>query len=214
MTPSKARETTDWRVYVILDPRHLHPGNDLYETARAALRGGAGVLQLRDKESSGLELVGCARDLQAICDEFGATFVVNDRFDVALAADADGVHLGPEDVPVRDVRRLAPDLLIGGSAGSVQRAEDLVEEGVDYLGCGAVYDAGRSKPDASEPRGPEAVGAIARTVDIPVVGIGGITPDNARAVIEHGADGVAVIRAVVQHPDPEQAVEELLEAIG
>ena len=213
MTPAEASEI-NWRVYVILDPRHLHPDNDLVGTARAALRGGAGVLQLRDKESSGRELVRRARELQAACDEFDATFVVNDRLDVALAAGADGVHLGPEDIPIRDARRIAPDLLIGGSSGSAQRAADLQEEGVDYLGCGAVYDAGPSKPDASNPRGPDFLARINRAVDIPVVGIGGITADTARAVVEAGAGGIAVIRAAIAQNDPESAVRALLEAVS
>ncbi len=203
----------DYSLYVILDPRRFHPDNDLYETARAALRGGAGLVQLRDKESTGRQLVERARRLQAVCREFEATFVVNDRLDVALAAGADGVHLGPEDVSVADARRVAPGLLVGGSAGRLERARALVEEGVDYLGCGAVYDAAPSKPDASKPRGPAEIGRIAEAVEVPVVGIGGIDADNAAPVVEAGADGVAVIRAVVGRADPESAARRLREAV-
>jgi len=123
------------------------------------------------------------------------------------------VHLGPGDVPVADARRVAPDLLIGGSAGTVDRASELVEQGVDYLGSGAVYDAGPSKPDASEPRGPEAIGRVAEHVEVPVVGIGGITAENARAVVRAGADGVAVIRAVVGRDDAEGAARHLRRAV-
>jgi len=206
----------DWRLYVILDPRFIHPDNDLEGTARAALRGGAGILQLRDKESSDRELLERAERLRAICEEFEVTFVVNDRLDVALAAGADGVHLGPEDLPVGAARRIVSgdQLLIGSSAGTVERAERLVEAGVDYLGCGAVYDAGPSKPDASEPRGPEAIGRVASSVSVPVVGIGGIDADNAAAVVEAGADGVAVLRAVVGRADPEVAARELREVVA
>jgi thiamine-phosphate diphosphorylase len=201
--------TIDWRLYVILDPRALPDDRDLCETARATLAGGAGILQLRDKESGGERLVERSRRLQEICEEHGAAFVVNDRLDVALAAGADGVHLGPGDVPVEEARRVAPELMIGGSAGTVDRAGQLVEQGVDYLGSGAVYDAEPSKPDASDPRGPEAVGRVASSVDVPVVGIGGITAENAGAVVQAGADGVAVIRAVVGRTDAERAARRL-----
>lgn len=209
----------DFSLYVILDPRFVHSDNGLYETARAALRGGAGLLQLRDKESTDRELYERASELRAICDEFETPFIVNDRLDIALAVGADGVHLGPEDLPVEAVRRVVSrgqgmsDFRIGGSAGTTERAAQLVEAGVDYLGSGAVYDAGRSKPDASAPRGPEAIGAIGRAVSVPVVGIGGIAADNARPVVEAGADGVAVIRAVVGQPDPETAARELRAAV-
>lgn len=204
----------DWGVYVILDPEKLHPSNGLMATAEAAVRGGAGALQLRDKCATGLELVERAKDLQTIAEEYGVPFFVNDRFDVAQVAGADGVHLGPEDVPVRDAKSIAPELLVGGSAGDVPRARKLVEQGVDYIGCGAVYDASDSKPDASEPRGPEAVGTVAGAVSVPVLGIGGIDAQNARAVVEAGAAGVAVIRSVVAQPDPERATRQLVEAIS
>lgn len=205
----------DWRVYVVLDPSKI-PADDhrgFGEVARAAVAGGAGVVQLRDKHSSGRRLVDRARRLQAICRDGGALCVVNDRLDVALAAGVDGVHLGPEDIPVADARRVAPELVIGGSAGTLERARRLVDEGVDYLGCGAVYDAGPSKPDASEPRGPEAIGEIARAVEVPVVGIGGVTAENAPAVVRAGARGVAVIRYVVASEEPAAAARRLLEAL-
>lgn len=204
----------DWSVYVLLDPERLHPENELLETAEAALEGGAGLLQLRDKRSSGRRLVCRATKLQALADQFDTTFIVNDRLDVALASGADGVHLGPEDIPVEKARSVAPELIIGGSAGSPEEAGALQRAGVDYVGCGAVYDAGESKPDASDPRGPEAVEEVVAAVDIPVVGIGGIRPENARAVVEAGAAGVAVIRAVVGRADPESATRELVEAVG
>lgn len=212
MTPEEAREI-DWGVYVILDPAQLHPDMTVMQTARAALRGGASVLQLRDKRASGLELVEQAKDLQVLADRWDAVFIVNDRLDVALAAGADGVHLGPDDVPVRDARRVAPDLIIGGSAGEAPRALELQREGVDYIGCGAIYGAGSSKPDASDPRGPGAIEKLTSSVDVPVVGIGGIEPGNARAVVDAGAAGVAVIRAVVNQSDPEAAARALREAV-
>jgi thiamine-phosphate diphosphorylase len=202
----------DLRVYAIIDPAHVSGDVQIEDVARSAIRGGAGVVQLRDKTSTARELVQRARRLQQVCSEMGALFVVNDRLDVALAAGADGVHLGPEDVPVNDARRVAPDLVIGASAGDVATARRLQQAGADYLGCGAVFRAAPSKPDASEPKGTEFLEDIAREVSIPFVGIGGIHPGNARSVIEAGAAGVAVIRAICGAGDPEAAARELLEA--
>ncbi|MFW5968569.1 MAG: thiamine phosphate synthase [Persicimonas sp.] len=202
----------DPRVYVILDPKALRSDADLLETARLALRGGAGLLQLRDKQSDARTLVERSEALQDLCDGFDAVFVVNDRLDVALAAGADGVHLGPEDVPVSRARRIAPELIIGASAGSTERARRLEREGADYLGVGAIFDAHESKADASSPRGPAVLEPLTAQVSIPVVGIGGITAETAPRVIGAGAAGVAVIREVVSSDRPEEATRRLLEA--
>ncbi len=206
-------ERVDWRVYVILDPAKLPKGADLLETAQRALRGGAGVLQLRDKESNARTLVERAQALQDICDGHDALFIVNDRLDIALAAGADGVHLGPHDVPIESARQIAPELLIGGSAGTLERAQALAEQGADYLGVGAIFNAHPSKPDASAPRGPQVLAEITGELEIPIVGIGGITADNAAQVTRAGAAGVAVIRAVVASDDPEASARRLLESL-
>lgn len=206
-------ERADWRVYVILDPARLPAGTDLLDTAQRALRGGAGVLQLRDKQSDAGTLVERAQALQDLCDGHDALFIVNDRLDIALAAGADGVHLGPNDIPIGRARQIAPDLLIGGSAGTLERAQALAEQGADYLGVGAIFNAHPSKPDASAPRGPQVLAEITGELDIPIVGIGGITADNAAQVTRAGAAGVAVIRAVVANDDPERAARRLLESL-
>lgn len=215
MSPTEKRIAgVDWSVYVILDPRKLPDDRGLLDVAEAVLRGGAGVLQLRDKESEGRALVRISRELVAMCREHSATYIVNDRLDVAMAAGADGVHLGPTDISARDARRVAPDLILGGSAGTPELARDYLAAGVDYLGVGAMYDASASKPDASNPRGPEALSRIREMTDKPLVGIGGITADNAGNVIRAGADGVAVIREVVGSPEPKIATEALATAIA
>jgi thiamine-phosphate pyrophosphorylase len=214
----------DWRVYAILDPRALGPESSgqgaradeidaLIETARRALRGGAGVVQLRDKASSGRRLVARGRLLQDLCDGFDALFIVNDRIDVALACGADGVHLGPEDISVEEARRIAPQLIIGASAGDAARARELAGQGADYLGVGAIYDAQPSKADASAPRGPRVLAEVAAAVDIPIVGIGGVSAQNASEVVAHGAAGVAVIREIMAAADPEMAARRLLDAV-
>jgi thiamine-phosphate pyrophosphorylase len=214
MTASQRRiDRVDWSVYVILDPRALPSDQRLLDVASAALRGGAGVLQLRDKQAEGRALVERSRRLAQLCVEHDATFIVNDRLDVAMAAGADGVHLGPNDISPRDARRVAPGLILGGSAGTPELARDYLEAGVDYLGVGAMFDAGPSKPDASSPRGPQAMARIREITDIPLVGIGGMTADNAGEVVRAGADGVAVIREVMGADDPRAATEALAAAV-
>jgi thiamine-phosphate pyrophosphorylase len=212
-TRSQKLQRTDWRVYVILDPRQLPDDRDLLETAQLALRGGAGVLQLRNKHADARTLVEQAEALQDLCDGFDALFVVNDRLDVALAAGADGVHLGPDDIPIERARAIAPEMVIGASAGSLERAKLLEEQGADYLGVGAIFDAHPSKPNASEPRGPQILASLAGELDLPMVGIGGITSKNAAQVAAAGAAGVAVIREVVASDAPEEAARALLEAV-
>lgn len=206
-------EKTRWGLYVIIDPNQLAKDLYLFEVAKAALVGGAGVLQLRDKNSDARSMVKTARRLKMMCDEHDALFVVNDRLDVALAANADGVHLGPNDISVSDARQIAPWLVIGASTGSPDKAIELVSSGANYLGVGAIYDARESKSDASLPRGPEAITAIKRVVDVPVVGIGGINRSNAAEVIEAGADGIAVIRAVIGSHSPRKSAKALAKIV-
>ena len=203
---------SDWRIYVILDPSTLPPGRGLEETCRAAIAGGATAIQLRDKEGPTRDVLEQARRLASICREAHVTFIVNDRVDVALAAGADGVHVGPHDLPVAEVRRIAPDLIVGASAGTAEVARGLVQEGATYLGSGAVFHAGRSKPDAVHERGPEALASVVRAVDVPVVGIGGITAENLESVAAVGAAGVAVIRAVCAADDARAAAHRLRSA--
>lgn len=205
-------EVSHWHLYVILDPDHLLPDHDIDEVARAALEGGARIIQLRDKRAGVRDLITSARRLQRLCADYGATFIINDRVDVALASGADGVHLGPGDMLVSDARRIAPSLLIGASAGSVDVARELVEQGADYLGVGAIFEARASKPDASAPRGLQVVENVRAAIgaDIPCVGIGGVTLENAPEVLAAGASGVAVIRAVSGQSDPQGAVQGLL----
>ncbi len=197
-------------LYAIIDPSHLSGAVSVEEMTRAVLRGGASIVQLRDTVSTSRQIFERACRLRAICNEFEIPFIVNNRLDIALAAGADGVHLGPDDLPVEAARRIAGDkFIIGGSAGTPEVARDLEKAGATYLGVGAIYDARHSKPDASAPRGPEAIEAAARQVDIPIFGIGGIHLENAPEVMAHGANGVAVIRALMQVDDPEEAARQL-----
>lgn len=202
----------DWRVYVITDS-HPARGRSHLQIAEAAIRGGATAVQLRMKEEPAREILDAARAIVPLCRAAGVALLVNDRADVAMIAGADGVHVGQDDLPAEAVRRLmGPDALIGVSAATVAEAVAAERAGADYLGVGAVY-ATATKSDAGAPVGPARLGEIRRAVRLPVVGIGGITVENAAAAILAGADGVAVITAVTLADDMVAAVRRLRGAV-
>lgn len=193
---------------VVLQARFSH-----LELARRALAGGADAVQLREKGGTTRELIGLAREMAALCRGAGAVFIVNDRVDVTLAAEADGVHLGQSDFPIAMARRLlGPHRIIGGSAATVEEARRCVEEGADYVGFGPVYPTG-SKADAAPARGLALLREVAAAVPAPVVAIGGIGVGNAAEVVRAGAHGVAVISAVCCQEDPAEATRRLVEAL-
>ena len=207
-------------LYAIVDPSRCSVAEgagcdrEVVEFTRAVLEGGAGVVQLRDKQGTSRQIYELACQLAKVCGDYDVPFVVNDRMDIALAAGADGVHVGPEDVPVEAIVQLVEgEFIVGGSAGNLENALELQRQGADYLGVGAVYEARESKPDASEPRGPQVLRSVVDSVDIPVVGIGGVDAMNAVEVMEAGAAGVAVIRALCSGDDPQKAARKLCEAI-
>ena len=196
-------------VYVITDPG-LSRGRGHVQVVTEAIRGGATVVQLRDKRAGGRELVEVGRALRQITREAGVLFIVNDRVDVALAVEADGVHVGQDDIPADIARRLiGAKMILGVSVADVQEASKAKADGADYLGIGAIY-ATATKSDAGAAIGPAVIADIKRAVDLPAVGIGGINIHNAAEVIQNGADGVAVISAVVGAPDVRQATAVLV----
>jgi len=206
---------TDWDVYLVTQ-ESLSAGRSTLEVVEAAIAGSVDVVQLREKDLNARERYYLGRKLRTVTREAGVTFVVNDRVDLAQAVDADGVHLGDDDLPLPAARALlGPDALVGRSVSFVEDAVAAERAGADYLGVGAVYETG-SKDDIDDEElgiGPERVGEIAAAVDIPVVAIGGITADNAAPVVEAGADGVAVITAITRADDPEAATRALGEAV-
>lgn len=198
----------DLSVYVITD-RFFSRGRSHREVAAKAIAGGATCIQLREKDVSTRELYTIAEDLRKLTREKGVTFIVNDRLDVALAVEADGVHLGQDDLPIAAARRLMPpEMILGVSAGNLQEAREAQSLGATYLGVGSVFRTG-TKADAGDPIGLQALSDICHSVSIPVIGIGGINASNARLVIEAGAAGVAVISSVVAALDIAAAAEEL-----
>ena len=200
------------RLVVVTDEAQAAP-RGVIEVVRLALSAGAPAIQLRAKEQSARELAGLGRELRRETTAHGALLFVNDRVDVALAVSADGVHLGPDDLPLAAVRRSTPPgFLIGYSTDDPEEAREAEREGADYLGVGAVW-ATPSKEDAGESIGPDGLARVARAVSIPVVGIGGITVARARLLTGTGAAGIAVIGAVMGAADPGAAVRLLLEPL-
>jgi len=186
-------------------------GRDLYAIVSAALDGGATVIQLRDKTASTRMLVEQGLALRQLTRERGALLIVNDRIDVALAIDADGAHVGQDDMPVELARRLlGPQRILGVSAGNQQEALTAIAGGADYLGVGPIY-ATPTKADAGPAIGLHLLHELAVRSDIstPLVAIGGITAENAGEVIRAGAVGVAVISAVIGADDVALAARHL-----
>lgn len=200
------------QLHVLTDPV-LSRSRSHLEIAQAALAGGADIIQLRDKTLEADGLTETAAALLFVVRQAGKLLVVNDSLSVARRIDADGLHLGPQDVPLAAARALWPrPKLLGGSARAVARARQLAAEGADYLGVGPVYGT-TSKRDAPGAIGLDRLARIAAAVDIPVIGIGGIEADNAVAVIQAGAAGVAVLSAVVAAEDVLRATREIRAAI-
>ncbi len=169
------------------------PGAALAEALGEALAGGCRVLQYRDKQASPAALLARARPLARACRDAGAVFIVNDRLDVAILSGAHGCHLGQDDLPLAEARRIAPrGFLLGGSTPDVVEARRAEAEGADYIGVGAVFPT-TTKGDTVEPRGLRLVAEVAAAVTIPAIAISGITRRNVRDVIRAGASGFAVI---------------------
>ncbi len=192
---------------VITDP-HLARGQEHVAIARAALAGGADMIQLRDKAGDLRALLHQARAIRDLCRAAGALFIVNDRLDLALAARADGVHLGQEDLPAEAARRLLPPGgILGVSTHTREQAEAARAAGADYIGFGPMFPTG-TKETGYTPRGLEALREIRAAVPLPILAIGGITLENVAAVIAAGATAPAVISAVVAAPDIAAAAAE------
>ena len=207
----------DLRLNAIVDPERAG-GRDLAALARLCAEGGATLVQLRDKRSETRAMVETARAIKRALAPFSIPFVINDRIDVALAAGADGVHLGQDDMAIEDARALLGSrAIVGLSVKSVTEAEAAPIGLIDYVGSGGVY-ATLSKQQNKPPIGPEGLARIVevlrrRAPKLPVAGIAGIDAGNAAAVIAAGADGVAVISALSLASDPAAAARTLREIV-
>ncbi len=203
----------DPSVYVITDTR-LSAGRSIIDVVEQAIAGGATCIQLREKNYTTEQLYYAAEHLRKLTRQKGVTFIVNDRLDVALAVEADGIHLGREDLPLPAALRIMPSwMILGVTARSVEQALQFQRAGATYLGVGSVF-ATTTKENTGKPIGLHGLKEIARQVKIPVVGIGGINAGNAGEVIGAGAAGVAVVAAVVSAADIAAAAGELARSVA
>jgi thiamine-phosphate pyrophosphorylase len=207
-TPDK----TIGRLHVITD-FHLQQRFSHDELARQVARGGADVVQFRQKHGGIRNTLIEARKTQAVCEEASIPLVVNDYVDVALAVEAAGVHLGQDDFPIREARNvLGPQVLIGASASTPEQAIEACEAGADYIGYGPIF-ATNSKSNAGATKDLDELEAACAEIPAPVIAIGGITHDRARLVLEAGAYGVAVLSAITTANNPERATARFRSAI-
>ncbi len=202
-----------WRLYVITDER-VSKNRPHVEVAEAAIRGGADVIQFRDKTAGSGELYRVALALRKMTRDANVPLIVNDRLDIALAVDADGLHVGQDDLPAAIARRLlGPGKLLGVSTETPEEALQAEKDGADYLGVGPIFEARGTKADAGAPKGPGMIAPIRGCCRLPIVAIGGIKAGNARSVREAGADAVAVISDIVGAEDIESAARRMKELL-
>ncbi len=203
----------DYSLYLVTD-RTLSKGRSNRQIVEAAVAGGVTCVQLREKHCGTREFIQEALALQPLLRDHHIPLIINDRLDVALAVEADGVHLGQSDMPIGMARNIGGrTLIIGISAESTYDALRAEREGADYIGISPVF-ATPTKTDTAAPLGLEGVTKIRELVDIPLVGIGGINQHNAASVIAAGADGVAVVSAIVSATDPTEATRTLKTLVG
>jgi len=195
-------------LYVIIDTQALE-GRSPIEVASQVIRGGAKPVHLRDNLLSNKELLLIAQQLRKVCTEHNVLFIINDYLDLALASDADGLHLGQNDLPIKVVRKLLPiGKILGCSTTTVDQAITAESEGADYIAVGSIYPT--SSKETAKVVGLDRLRQIKQAVSLPLVAIGGITKDNAAEVLAAGADSVAVISAILQAESPEEAARQIV----
>jgi len=201
----------DYSLYLVTD-REILKGRDLLEAVAEAIKGGVTLLQLREKELSSRDFFSIAVKMKELANACGIPLIINDRLDIALAVDADGLHIGQEDLPIEVARKIwGPGKILGYSVANVEEAVYGEKYGADYLGAGPVFPTG-SKSDAGRPLGIEGLKRIKERVSIPVVGIGGIGPANIAEVKKSAIDGISVISAILGSQDSEGTARNLINA--
>ncbi|MGF7059398.1 thiamine phosphate synthase [Brassicibacter mesophilus] len=189
----------DYALYLVTD-RNILGNKDLYISIEQAIQGGVSLIQLREKNTTTREFYDLALKVKKITDKYNTPLIINDRLDIALAIDADGLHIGPDDIPINVARKLlGPDKILGASTSSLNEALEAQSQGADYLGVGAMFPT-KTKKD-TESVNLNELEQIKSSVRIPVVGIGGINETNAKKIINTGADGIAVVSAILGKND-------------
>ncbi|MFC1494273.1 thiamine phosphate synthase [Thermodesulfobacteriota bacterium] len=193
---------------ISLQSRYSH-----IDLTEMAIAGGADTIQFRSKSGSTRELIETAEAMKKICKRAGVPLIINDRVDVAMAVNADGVHLGQNDFPISTARKiLGHHRIIGGSAGNMDEAEICLKDGADYIGSGPVYYTG-SKKDAGPAIGVDSIKRLVEGIPLPLIAIGGIAAVNVPELLKAGVHGVAVISAVCMSEDPAGATEEFIKRL-
>lgn len=193
-------EKINYELYLVTDT-NICPREKLVSVTESAIKGGVTLVQLREKDISTREFFAEASELKKLCKHHNVPLLINDRIDIALAVDADGIHIGQSDMPLKVSRKiLGPNKIIGLSAGNVNQAVEAVNDGADYLGVGAVFPTS-TKRDASNV-GIDMLKQVRKSVDIPIVGIGGINPNNISQLYGSGIEGVAVVSCIMGSDDP------------
>ncbi|EGD48469.1 thiamine-phosphate pyrophosphorylase [Ruminiclostridium papyrosolvens DSM 2782] len=199
----------DYTLYLVTD-RELMSTKTLEEAVEQAIMGGCTLVQLREKTASSREFYQTALNIKAITDKYKVPLIINDRVDIALAIDADGVHVGQSDLPATIVRKIiGKDKILGVSAGCAEKAIEAQREGADYIGVGALFSTS-TKTDAKSVS-KETLIKIVKEVSIPVVGIGGINEQNVAQLKNTGIDGIAVVSAIIAQKDIKLSAEKMLE---
>lgn len=189
----------DFQLYAITG-EEFHPGRSMLEVMEEAIQGGATVIQLRDKKSSKRDILAKARALRELTARYDVTFIVNDHIDIALAAEADGVHLGQDDLPLKEARKIMGNKIIGISTHRIEEARQAEAEGADYIGVGPVF-ATQTKEDVTDPVTTEYVRQVANEITIPFVAIGGIKLHNVDQVLAAGAERICAVSEIVGSQD-------------
>ncbi|SFI80942.1 thiamine phosphate synthase [Thermoflavimicrobium dichotomicum] len=206
----------DLSMYLVMGSQDC-PNHDPITILEQAIEGGITCFQFREKNSgrSWADIIALGKRLRQICADHQIPFIVNDRVDLGMILEADGIHVGQDDLPAAEVRKLiGSHRILGVSAKTTEQAHQAVQNGADYIGVGPMFET-VSKPDASAPIGPEAIKHIRKNLpQFPIVGIGGITPERTAPVISAGADGVAVISAITQAESPLKATQRFIEQIA
>lgn len=201
----------NYSIYLVTDSNCIG-ARPLLECVEEALKGGVTIVQYRSKETDGGRMYKEARALKMLCDKYNVPLIINDRVDVALAVGAAGVHLGQDDLPCEVARKLVPDnFIIGVSAHNVEEALEAQKAGADYLGCGAVFGS-QTKNNVSN-LGLEKLKSIREAVELPIVGIGGVTAENYAKVLETGANGAAIVSGILGAQDIKSETEKFVNIV-
>jgi thiamine-phosphate pyrophosphorylase len=203
---------SDKKLYLVTNSDKFETQDEFLNAVALALKGGIDILQLREKNLCTKDFVELAKKVKQLCDLYDVIFIVNDRVDIAMLAEADGIHVGQDDMKISDVRKLVGEnMIIGKSTHAIEQAQGAIEEGVDYIGVGPVFETPTKK--GRKAVGLEYVKWVSENIKIPAFAIGGIDLTNCEDVLNNGIGRIAVVRAIINSENPQKSAEEFLKKI-